>query len=81
MLSFTTDATKKSGTRWAGDVDYKSAAEVASMISPVPGGVGPMTVAMLLKNTFLSAKRFWERTNCGLSISTLRLQPKQPVPR
>ncbi|MDX8431614.1 MAG: bifunctional methylenetetrahydrofolate dehydrogenase/methenyltetrahydrofolate cyclohydrolase FolD [Candidatus Algichlamydia australiensis] len=40
-----------------GDVDYDQVAKVASAISPVPGGVGPMTIAMLLKNTWLSFKR------------------------
>ncbi len=49
------DATKKSGSRLVGDVDYDSVAPVASAITPVPGGVGPMTIAMLLKNTFMSA--------------------------
>ena len=40
-----------------GDVDYKAAREVASAITPVPGGVGPMTVACLLVNTVTAAKR------------------------
>lgn len=40
-----------------GDVDYNEAVEVASKVTPVPGGVGPMTVAMLLSNTFTSYKR------------------------
>ena len=40
-----------------GDVDYASAAEVAGAITPVPGGVGPMTIAMLIRNTFVSAAR------------------------
>ena len=40
-----------------GDIDFEAAKEKASWISPVPGGVGPMTVAMLLKNTLESAKR------------------------
>lgn len=40
------------GGRLCGDVDFENAAEVCSFISPVPGGVGPMTVAMLLENTF-----------------------------
>ncbi|KAK4447907.1 C-1-tetrahydrofolate synthase [Podospora aff. communis PSN243] len=44
------DATKKSGQRLVGDVDFESASQVASAITPVPGGVGPMTVAMLLQN-------------------------------
>ncbi|KAJ3168395.1 tetrahydrofolate synthase [Geranomyces variabilis] len=51
------DATKKSGVRWVGDVEFESASLVASAITPVPGGVGPMTVAMLMHNTVLSAKR------------------------
>lgn len=53
------DSTKKSGQRLVGDVDYDSAVEVASYITPVPGGVGPMTVAMLMQNTFRAAKRAW----------------------
>jgi methylenetetrahydrofolate dehydrogenase (NADP+)/methenyltetrahydrofolate cyclohydrolase len=40
-----------------GDVDYQEASQVASFITPVPGGVGPMTIAMLLKNTVLACKR------------------------
>jgi methylenetetrahydrofolate dehydrogenase (NADP+)/methenyltetrahydrofolate cyclohydrolase len=40
----------------AGDVDYEAAAEVASAITPVPGGVGPMTIAMLLSNTLQAAR-------------------------
>jgi methylenetetrahydrofolate dehydrogenase (NADP+)/methenyltetrahydrofolate cyclohydrolase len=40
-----------------GDVDYAGVLEVASYLTPVPGGVGPMTVAMLLKNTLLSYER------------------------
>jgi len=51
------DATKKSGFRLAGDVDFKSVSEKVSYITPVPGGVGPMTIAMLLKNTLLARER------------------------
>ncbi len=51
------DATKKSGQRLVGDVDFDSAKEVAGAITPVPGGVGPMTIAMLMQNTLNSAKR------------------------
>ncbi|HDL17906.1 MAG TPA: bifunctional methylenetetrahydrofolate dehydrogenase/methenyltetrahydrofolate cyclohydrolase FolD [Bacteroidetes bacterium] len=51
------DLSRKSGYRLAGDVDFTSAAEVASMITPVPGGVGPMTIIMLMKNTVRAAKR------------------------
>jgi methylenetetrahydrofolate dehydrogenase (NADP+)/methenyltetrahydrofolate cyclohydrolase len=42
-------------TRLVGDVDYAQAAEVAGAITPVPGGVGPMTIAMLMANTVVSA--------------------------
>src|SRR4026208_66107 len=48
------DATKKSGFRLRGDVDYESVAAKCSWITPVPGGVGPMTIAALLNNTFRS---------------------------
>ena len=52
------DSSTKSGYRLVGDVDFASAKEVASLITPVPGGVGPMTIAMLLSNTVRSAGRF-----------------------
>src|SRR5882724_5237130 len=45
------DPTRKSGYRLTGDVDFPSVAPLAARITPVPGGVGPMTVAMLMKNT------------------------------
>ena len=45
------------GTRLVGDVDFAEAAEVAGAITPVPGGVGPMTIAVLLRNTLVSAHR------------------------
>ncbi len=50
------DATKKSGYRLVGDVCFEEAKEVAGFITPVPGGVGPMTIAMLMKNTFRAAE-------------------------
>ena len=50
------DPTTKSGTRLVGDVAYDEAAEVAGAITPVPGGVGPMTIAMLLANTVRAFK-------------------------
>ena len=52
------DATKEKGYRLCGDADFESCAAVASAITPVPGGVGPMTITMLLWNTLESAKRF-----------------------
>ena len=51
------DATKPKGYRLCGDADFDSCAEVASAITPVPGGVGPMTITMLLWNTLESARR------------------------
>lgn len=51
------DSTKKSGTRLVGDVDFDDCKEIASAITPVPGGVGPMTVAMLISNTVEAAAR------------------------
>ena len=51
------DATKKRGYRLVGDVDFEAVKEKAALITPVPGGVGPMTITMLLFNTVESAKR------------------------
>ncbi len=51
------DETKKNGYRLAGDVHFDSVAKKANFITPVPGGVGPMTIAMLLKNTLLAVKK------------------------
>jgi len=51
------DSTKKQGYRLVGDVDFEAVKEKASLITPVPGGVGPMTITMLLYNTVESAKR------------------------
>ena len=49
------DSTARSGTRLVGDVEFDSASKIAKAITPVPGGVGPMTIAMLMKNTLDSA--------------------------
>ena len=51
------DATKKRGFRLLGDVKFDEVAEKSAFITPVPGGVGPMTIAMLLKNTLLAYER------------------------
>ena len=51
------DATKKRGFRLAGDVHFESVSKKSAFITPVPGGVGPMTIAMLLKNTLLACSR------------------------
>ncbi len=51
------DPSQKSGKSLVGDVDYKDTIGVAGWITPVPGGVGPMTVAMLMRNTVECARR------------------------
>ena len=51
------DASKKSGFRLVGDCDFEDLKEKASFITPVPGGVGPMTIAMLMQNTLESAEK------------------------
>ncbi len=55
------DKTKKMGFRLIGDVDFESVKEKASLITPVPGGVGPMTITMLLYNTVKAAKKAIEK--------------------
>ena len=55
------DATKKRGYRLVGDVDFKEVSKHASHITPVPGGVGPMTITMLLSNTIDSATRLLKK--------------------
>jgi methylenetetrahydrofolate dehydrogenase (NADP+)/methenyltetrahydrofolate cyclohydrolase len=56
------DPSTKTGSRLVGDVHFPSACAVASAITPVPGGVGPMTIAMLMRNTLLAADRLAERS-------------------
>ena len=73
------DGSKKSGQRLVGDVDYESAVQVASKITPVPGGVGPMTVAMLLQNVVDSASAYFERQRAR-QIKPLPLKLQSPVP-
>ena len=73
------DESKKSGQRLVGDVDFDSAVEVASKITPVPGGVGPMTVAMLLQNVVDSATKYFERQKAR-HIKPLPLKLQSPVP-
>ncbi len=51
------DPTRKSGFRLRGDVDFENVAPKCSFITPVPGGVGPMTICSLMKNTLLAAKK------------------------
>jgi len=77
--NYVPDSSKPSGQRLVGDVDFDSAAEVASQITPVPGGVGPMTVAMLMQNVVDSAKAYFEREKAR-HIVPLPLKLHRPVP-
>jgi methylenetetrahydrofolate dehydrogenase (NADP+)/methenyltetrahydrofolate cyclohydrolase len=61
------DPSASRGYRLVGDVDFESARRVASLITPVPGGVGPMTIAMLLANTLKAAKRTLQSRNTSLA--------------
>ncbi|XP_042220312.1 C-1-tetrahydrofolate synthase, cytoplasmic-like isoform X1 [Homarus americanus] len=75
------DATKKSGSRLVGDVAYAEASKVASVITPVPGGVGPMTVAMLMQNTVISAQKAAAQMKVSKwNISYLPLELLEKVP-
>ncbi|XP_077077291.1 C-1-tetrahydrofolate synthase, cytoplasmic isoform X3 [Siphateles boraxobius] len=75
------DRSKASGKRVVGDVHYSSAKERAGYITPVPGGVGPMTVAMLMKNTVESAKRFLQTYTPGKwNIVFTKKKPQEPQP-
>ncbi len=77
--NYVPDETKKSGSRLVGDVHFESAADVASKITPVPGGVGPMTVAMLLQNVINAATTYFERQKAR-HIKPLPLKLVTPVP-
>lgn len=78
-INYESDSTKKSGRRLVGDVDYESAAKVASKITPVPGGVGPMTVAMLTENVLESAKVHYAK-EARRKIKPLPIRVQDPVP-
>ena len=77
--NYVPDETKKSGQRLVGDVDFESAVDVASQITPVPGGVGPMTVAMLLQNVVDSATTYFEKQKAR-QIRPLPIKIQAPVP-
>lgn len=79
--NFVEDSTRKSGSRMVGDVDFESALPVASLLTPVPGGVGPMTVANLLDNVVIAAKRHYEKNNQTPQFTNpLKLHLQKPVP-
>ena len=63
-------------------MDFEEAKKRASWITPVPGGVGPMTVAMLMKNTVMAAQEIASKLSCTeWNLSYLPLKLVQPVPR
>ncbi|XP_066249646.1 C-1-tetrahydrofolate synthase, cytoplasmic isoform X1 [Euwallacea similis] len=74
------DPTKQSGQRLVGDVAYEEVKEVASHITPVPGGVGPMTVAMLIRNTVSSAEKAARNVTGRWNLRPLPLNLRTPVP-
>lgn len=75
------DPTKASGQRLVGDVDYEEARKVAGYITPVPGGVGPMTVAMLMNNTVVSSIRSAKKLlSMKWDFQPLQLNVLRPVP-
>lgn len=63
------DSSRKSGYRLVGDVDFEAASGIVSAMTPVPGGVGPMTVAMLMQNTLNAYKKF---PDLGVNGTTTR---------
>ena len=78
--NFIDDSSKPKGFRMAGDVDFEAAKNVASQITPVPGGVGPMTVAMLLSNVYDAAKRALDADERPSVVKPLPLELLNPVP-
>ena len=78
-INYVADSSKKSGEKLVGDVDYESVAKLSSKITPVPGGVGPMTVAMLVQNVVDSAKSLYSK-QARRHITPLPLRTKSPVP-
>ncbi|XP_058235586.1 C-1-tetrahydrofolate synthase, cytoplasmic isoform X2 [Hemibagrus wyckioides] len=80
-INYIPDSSRPSGMRVVGDVHYPSAKERAGFITPVPGGVGPMTVAMLMENTVKSAARFLQTFSPGKwNLMYTPLKPQKPQP-
>lgn len=77
--NYVDDASKKSGYRCVGDVEFEAARQHVRLITPVPGGVGPMTVAMLMSNVFKAAKRSLEGEGKP-AFEPLPLNLANPVP-
>ena len=77
-VNFMPDSSKKSGSKLVGDVEYETAVDVASYITPVPGGVGPMTVGMLMQNVYEAANKAF--VTGGKQFTPLPLAPLKNVP-
>lgn len=78
-INYKPDASAKNGQKLVGDVDYAGAVEKASFITPVPGGVGPMTVAMLCSNVY-DAAVFSSKLAHDHKFQPLPIEPLRPVP-
>lgn len=78
--NFVDDPSRPKGFRMVGDVAFDEASKVAGLITPVPGGVGPMTVAMLMKNVYIAANRAFEQEQKPGVVKPLPLEPLSPVP-
>ena len=79
-INYIKDPTKKSGQRLVGDVDFESAKDKASFITPVPGGIGPMTVSLLMNNALSAAKHQLEKSLAPIKIEPLPLKTQKDVP-
>lgn len=79
-INYIPDATKKSGVKLVGDVDFESCKNKTSFITPVPGGVGPMTVAMLIENVLTAAERQLKEHYALPTFSKLPINLENPVP-
>ncbi|KAK2864376.1 hypothetical protein Q7C36_003530 [Tachysurus vachellii] len=78
-INYIPDSSRPSGMRVVGDVHYPSAKERAGFITPVPGGVGPMTVAMLMENTVKSTQKFLQTYRPGKwNVTYTKLKPHKP---
>ncbi|CAH6721534.1 C-1-tetrahydrofolate synthase, cytoplasmic [[Candida] jaroonii] len=79
--NFIDDASKKTGSRMVGDCEFESCSQKAKLITPVPGGVGPMTVASLLDNVVVAAKNHYQKNNQTPKFTNpLKLNLQKPVP-
>lgn len=79
-INYIEDSTKKSGLRLVGDADFEACKSKTSFITPVPGGVGPMTVAMLVQNVLLAAERQLAKDQSLPQFTPLPLNLQKPVP-